>query len=98
MAMESGLRATRGILLCRIAISLAPFCCGGQVRSNEAPRDAAEKLKSSRNPRELARAAQVLAASSSAGDHRLLLAFLKAAEFRRRLDADDADTGPDDLW
>jgi hypothetical protein len=62
-------------------------------------RDPIATLTFSRAPRELARAAQTLAASSNPDDHHVLLRFLKSGEFRQRIDSpEEADTGPDDLW
>lgn len=64
--------------------------------------DASESLvtlKTSRDSRKLAQAAQTLAASSRAEDHQALLGFLKTQEFRQRLDSpQEVRTGPADLW
>jgi hypothetical protein len=81
-----------------IALSSAPFFCCGQTTSHPAASGPVATLERSQNPRDLARAAQVLAASSSPSDHQLLVRFLKSPEFRLRLDPGDADSGPDDLW
>jgi hypothetical protein len=61
--------------------------------------DAALTLIRSQDPAQLARAAQVLAASSSPGDQRTLLDHLKSPAFQERLDpSSEIDTGPDDRW
>jgi hypothetical protein len=58
-----------------------------------------ETLKTSRDSRKLAQAAQTLAASSRAEDHQALLGFLRTPEFRLRLDSPQGvKTGPEDLW
>jgi len=56
-------------------------------------------LKQSKKPKDLARAAQTLAASAQSDDHRTLLEFLRTSTFWERIDPpNEVNTGPEDLW
>jgi hypothetical protein len=83
--------------------AVALLCLHAAVNGQEAianrrqrpmPTDIAKTLETSKNPRELATTARLLAASTEPSNHELLLRFLRSEDFLGRLDSEKEYQGP----